>query len=404
MRWFFTTSHKDIGLLYLVFAFFGGLLGTSLSMLIRYELALPGRGLLDGNGQLYNVIITGHGIIMLLFMVMPALFGGFGNWLLPIMIGAPDICGYNGKNIMVPSYVLKYSVNSGINQARYYSRVFLNDSDMGAYLAGLWEGDGHIVVPIKDSNGRLMNTPCVAFTAHEKQLPLFELFKSKYGGWLRFKTDEHAIVWTVTAQVDLLNLVRLVNGHIRSPKLYQWNLLVDYLNGIFPDAKVVKYPVNTTSFVGNYWLAGFIDADGGFQIRYTEGGINHQSGRKIKQRVGLCFKIEQRKFHKTTQVPYEPLMQSIAQFFTVKLNTTIHDDIEFWCVEIGSFMRMHTVVNYLNEYPLLTSKRNDFEAFKVAFKMALAGEHLTVEGKRIIKQLKNSMNNKRTVIDWSHLS
>lgn len=64
MRWLYTTSHKDIGLLYLIFAFVGGLIGTSLSMLIRYELALPGRGLLDGNGQLYNVIISGHGIIM----------------------------------------------------------------------------------------------------------------------------------------------------------------------------------------------------------------------------------------------------------------------------------------------------------------------------------------------------
>jgi len=79
MRWLYSTNHKDIGFLYLVFAFFGGLVGTSLSMFIRWELAVPGRGILDGNGQLYNVIITGHGIIMLLFMVMPALFGGFGK-------------------------------------------------------------------------------------------------------------------------------------------------------------------------------------------------------------------------------------------------------------------------------------------------------------------------------------
>ena len=91
MRWLYSTNHKDIGILYLVLALFSGLIGTMLSVMIRMELALAGRGMLDGNGQLYNVIITGHGVIMLLFMVMPALFGGFGNWLVPILIGAPDL-------------------------------------------------------------------------------------------------------------------------------------------------------------------------------------------------------------------------------------------------------------------------------------------------------------------------
>jgi heme/copper-type cytochrome/quinol oxidase subunit 1 len=98
-RWLYTTSHKEIGLLYLGFAFFSGLIGTSLSMFIRLELGMPGQGLLQGNGQLYNVIITGHGIIMLLFMVMPALFGGFGNWLVPILVGSPDVAFPRLNNI-----------------------------------------------------------------------------------------------------------------------------------------------------------------------------------------------------------------------------------------------------------------------------------------------------------------
>lgn len=90
-NWLFTTNHKKLGLMYLMFSAFSGVFGTTLSSLIRLELAQPGSLVFAGNANAYHVVMAMHGVIMVFFLVTPSVFGGLGNYFLPVQVGARDV-------------------------------------------------------------------------------------------------------------------------------------------------------------------------------------------------------------------------------------------------------------------------------------------------------------------------
>ena len=98
-RWLFSTSHKDIALLYLGYGLIASMVGTGMSVIIRMELSGANPQFLHGNNQVFNVLVTGHAIAMIFLFIMPVLIGAFGNYFLPIMIGAVDMAFARLNNI-----------------------------------------------------------------------------------------------------------------------------------------------------------------------------------------------------------------------------------------------------------------------------------------------------------------
>ncbi len=351
-RWFLSSNAKDIGVLYLIYALFAGLIGTAFSVLIRLELSGPGVQYIADN-QLYNSIITAHAIIMIFFMVMPALIGGFGNFLLPLGLGGPDMAFPRLNNIsylsLIPSIVL-FLFAGGIENGVGTGWTLEENKE-------LFYGD------IKQSKlfsmREYLQVTYLILGLHVIHYSCLILIKILLNStYVRMCISWRQCAWIVNK--------RLFTSHQRLNEEH----LNDNSNMI--SLKQSKNQNAHTKYEWEQWLVGFTDGDGNFHI-------SHQG-----DKWGLSYKLTQSRYN--LRVLHYVKKQ-------LGVGSITKDDTKAQYFIRDRKIIESVIIPIFDKYPLLTTKYFDYVKLKKAL-VILNNISLSKEDKNIkLLAIKNSKAN-----------
>lgn len=211
------------------------------------------------------------------------------------------------------------------------------------------------------------------------------------GGSIRHKVENHAYVLTISSVSGLINVIGLINGYLRTPKIARFNQLIQWVNNKTGDS-IVSCPVDSSDVLSNAWLSGFIDADGSFDIRVSL----IQNGAS-KDRVSARLRLEQRMLDPNTGHSYFDVLSLIAVTLGITLKTSTHNDgVMYYLISASSAKSRLSIVNYLSQFPLFSSKYLNYVDWLTCQDMILDKSHTTVEGRSKAMVLKSGMNSKRT--------
>lgn len=304
---------------------------------------------------------------------------------------------YTPEVICCNSILLNASNSSNSSYSSLSSQE-KNNYNFISYLTGIIEGDGSIIVPKteRSSKGKL-NYPSIQIVFHLKDLPLALLIQKNLGyGSLIRKKGVNVYVLYINDQKGILNLVNLLNGNMKTPKINSLYKLIDWLNNKNPNLKLTKLPFNTDSLINSAWLSGIIESDGHFSVRTTMKGkypkieCNFELSQRQKDHLGYSNEL---------------FLANIAGFLKVSLkNTRENTTHPQYRLRTMSLETNLLLINYLNEYPLFGSKFLDYNDWKEILNLFNPRFKYSQDIIDKVLDLKSKMNDNRTIFTWNHLN
>ena len=286
---------------------------------------------------------------------------------------------------------------------RHYSCSSYN---MGSYLAGLIEGDGHIAVHDKNSKSKVFRPKIlIVFNIHDKPLALklSTLFKV---GKVIDKSAGHVLL-QILAKKEVLKIINLINGRMRTPKIEALHRAISWINEK-DNSSIPCLGLDLSPIDSNSWLAGFTDADGNFSITVYD---RKKNGKVLRTSVQTFFRLEVKQnysrevFENQGGISYFNILTKITAFFSVNLYTRtrhVEDKVFYAFIAIAHNSRSHEIVRkYFDRFPLYSYKYlayKDWCSVQDLHKGTLSKENLDK-----IKTIKAQFNSKRKVFDFSHL-
>lgn len=295
----------------------------------------------------------------------------------------------------VSSEDVKQALNNyKLNSTRSSYNNYVNNSDnLGYYLAGLLEGDGHISIPalFKNSKSTRIFNPRIVFTSHINNLGLYTFIQSELDNIGRFQiTGTNTLRYIIGDLKGIQILINLMHGKLRTPKNQTFNNLIKTMNNKC-SISIPESLLDTSDFGSNSWLTGFTESDGHFAIKYVEG--KPKSGvmkRARSEHVTLKFRLDQRAYDKPTSSSMLPFMEKLAIYLDcpVKTYNSNKTQTEVLSLTVSAIGKLELLVNYFDKYPIIGEKLNNYKNWRIVYDMIIAKQHLTAEGRLKIKYLR----------------